>query len=325
MRGGFTPWGVGLKFRFCSLVSLLRGTKVTGPSARHELAEASSLSVIYEVKLSSESMAQFTQRVLRPTDAGVYGTLFVPVDREPKAAVLLIGGSGGSEPSYIAEALAENEIAALSLAYFGRPGLPAQLRNIPLEYFRDALHLLREVLPSQDVPIMIIGISRGSEAALLSGVLFDDLVQGVVVSVPSNLVVCSWPPGGPAWLSNGSPLSYVSHFGPHTEHAEAVIPVERIRGPILLISAGADQVWPSAAMARAISKRLDSHGHTWGHRVLEYPDATHSLGYLIPNLPESLPPPVLFDWPSDRAARSDAWPQVIDFIGHSPPDLPGVH
>lgn len=261
-------------------------------------------------------MAAFTQRALRPSDAGVHGTLFVPESRRPMGASLVIGGSSGSEPSHLAAALAENEITALSLTYFGRPGLPAQLRNINLEYFRDALRLLREALPSPEIPVMTLGLSRGSEAALLSGAFFDDLVQGVVVTVPSNLVVCSWPPGGPAWMLNGNPVSYVGHFGPHTEDPKAVIPVERIRGPILLVSAGADQVWPSAAMARAISKRLDSLGHSWGHRVLEYPDATHSLGNLVPLLPGGSAPPGPIDWPSDKAARADAWPKVLDFIQH---------
>jgi uncharacterized protein len=274
--------------------------------------------------LSPELMTLVTQRALRPSGEGVHGTLFLPENNKPKGASLLIGGSGGSEPSYIAEALAENDIAALSLAYFGRPGLPAQLRNIRLEYFREALRLLREAIPSPEIPLMTLGLSRGSEAALLSGVFFDDLVQGVVVSVPANLVLCSWPPGGPAWQLKGSPLSYVSHFGPHSEDPEAVIPVERIRGPILLISAGADQVWPSAAMARAISKRLDSLGHKWGHHVLEYPEATHSVGFLIPQLPDGLLPPELLDWPADRAARADAWPKVLDFIRHRTPVVPGV-
>ena len=94
-----------------------------------------------------------------------------------------------------------------------------------------------------------------------------------------------------------------------------MIPVERIRGPILLVSAGADQVWPSAAMARAVANRLDSHRHAWGHEVLEYPEATHAVGNLVPKLPEGRPPPGFVDWPSDRAARADAWPKVVDFIG----------
>ena len=38
----------------------------------------------------------------------------------------MIGGSGGSEPSCVGEALAHSGITALSVAYFARPGLPSQ-------------------------------------------------------------------------------------------------------------------------------------------------------------------------------------------------------
>jgi hypothetical protein len=80
-------------------------------------------------------MADVTARTLRPSSAPVHGTLFLPTAAEPVAAVLVIGGSGGSESSYVGQALATEGIAALSVAYFGREGLPARLRGIRLEYF----------------------------------------------------------------------------------------------------------------------------------------------------------------------------------------------
>ena len=72
-------------------------------------------------------MADVSARALRPSSAPVHGTLFFPTAAEPLSAVLVIGGSGGSEPSYVGQALATEGIAALSVAYFGRDGLPAQL------------------------------------------------------------------------------------------------------------------------------------------------------------------------------------------------------
>jgi dienelactone hydrolase len=63
-----------------------------------------------------------TARVLRRPAAQVHGTLFVPAGAVPAAAVLVIGGSGGSEPSYVAEALARQGMTAMSVAYFARPG-----------------------------------------------------------------------------------------------------------------------------------------------------------------------------------------------------------
>ena len=54
-------------------------------------------------------MSGFMTRTLRLTDAPIHGTLHVP-EGDAVAGVLLIGGSGGSEPSYIAEPLARGGI-----------------------------------------------------------------------------------------------------------------------------------------------------------------------------------------------------------------------
>jgi hypothetical protein len=45
------------------------------------------------------SMKAVTARVFRRPVTPVHGTLFAPADAEPGVAVLVIGGSGGSEPS----------------------------------------------------------------------------------------------------------------------------------------------------------------------------------------------------------------------------------
>jgi dienelactone hydrolase len=269
----------------------------------------------------------FTARPLRPPSAPVHGTLFTPAGPTPAAAVLLIGGSGGSEPSYVGEALAAEGIAALSVAYFARPGLPAELHGIGLEYFFSALEILRGALPSS-VPLAVLGMSRGSEAAMLTaigstaGAGADASagigVSAVVATVPGNVVLAGWPDGGPAWLLDGRPLPYADRYGPDCENPDALIPVERVPGPVLLVSAGADRVWPSAPMARALSWRLRQYGDPHGHTVLEYPEASHSLGYLIPRLPAGLPPGDLSDTAEDKAARADAWPRTVAFLRQLP-------
>jgi hypothetical protein len=89
-------------------------------------------------------------------------------------AVLVIGGSGGSKPSYLGQALACERMAALSVAYFARPELPAQLRDIPLEHFSAALEIPRDAQPSLSVPLAVAGMSRRSEAAMLTAVRAPD-------------------------------------------------------------------------------------------------------------------------------------------------------
>ena len=166
--------------------------------------------------------------------------------------------------------------------------------------------------------IAMIGMSRGSEAALLTAIHLQPAVAGVVASVPGN-VVAGGIPDGPAWLLNDRPLPWTDQPGPSCDNPAAVIPVEQVPGPILLAAAGADTVWPSAAMARAISQRLRRHGDHHGHVPLDYPDASHTLGYLIPHLPAGLLPPGLDDDQATRTARTKAWAEVLEFLRHHLP------
>jgi pimeloyl-ACP methyl ester carboxylesterase len=156
------------------------------------------------VRVGDAPAVRFTTRLLRRPAEPVHGTMFVLVSAAPRAAVLLIGGSGGSEPSYVAEPLARAGVAALSLAYFARPGLPGQLRDISLEYFFSALEVLRDHLPP-DTPLAVLGMSGGSEAAMLTAIWSGARVHGVLATVPGNVVAGSWPPGGSAWLLDGRP------------------------------------------------------------------------------------------------------------------------
>jgi dienelactone hydrolase len=267
-----------------------------------------------DLEMEVTGMADFTTRTFRRPSAPVHGTLFAPVAAKSSAAVMLIGGSGGSEPSYVGQALAAEGVAALSVAYFARPGLPGHLRDIRLEYFFSALQILQDELSPSAAPIVVLGMSRGSEAAMLTAIHSPVRVHAVVATVPGNVVAGSLPPGGPAWLLDNQPLPYVDHSGPECENPDALIPAELVPGPVLLVAAGADQVWPSADMARALSQRMHEHGDPHGHTVLEYPKAGHSLGYLLPDLPTGLLPREITGTTADKAARADAWPKAVTFI-----------
>ncbi|HEV2316026.1 MAG TPA: acyl-CoA thioester hydrolase/BAAT C-terminal domain-containing protein [Thermoplasmata archaeon] len=251
-------------------------------------------------------------RTLRPPGEPVHGTLFLPTARSGNSAVVVIGGSTGREPTFIAEALAKEGLPALSVAYFGQPGLPPTLEGIPLEYFRRAFQYLGDTAGEPRPRLVALGVSRGSEAALLCGVHFPDEVNGVVASVPGNVVLQAWGGRGPAWLLSGEPLPFTRRYGPEATDPASIIAVERIRGPILLVSAGQDRIWPSVPMARAIAQRLRAHGHDYPDEAVEFPEAGHSLGFLVPNLP--VDPGPEFDPLPSRQARAKAWPKVIEFI-----------
>jgi hypothetical protein len=63
---------------------------------------------------------------------------------------------------------------------------------------------------------------------------------------------------------------------PHVA-AAAAIPVERIRGPVLLFSGQEDRMWPASAMCDAVIERLAKHGHAHAFAHHRYPGAGHLL------------------------------------------------
>ena len=224
---------------------------------------------------------------LRPTKGGIYGNLYLPKDtagRRP--AVLVFGGSdGGLTTSSAAALLAAHGYPSLALAYFKAPGLPQSLHNIPLEYFTSALEVLRAQPGVDPDHVLVAGVSRGGEAALLLGAYFPKLVNGVIAGVPSSVVNPGWPDTSqPAWTLGGRLLPAVSpsEFGQPNPPGKprAVIPVERIRGPILLTCGELDMVWPSCRYSDAITARLRAHGSASPVTTLRYRDAGHLIGGL---------------------------------------------
>jgi dienelactone hydrolase len=210
------------------------------------------------------------RRDLRPAADGVYGTLFLPpgtpATRRP-ALVVLGGSEGGLSTEPAAALLAAHGYPALALAYFKEPGLPARLRDVPLEYFERALRLLRTQPGVDPAHLLVQGTSRGGEAALLIGATYPDLVHGVVAGVPSSRVNPTPLTSTPAWTLGGRPLP------PGQE-----IPVERIRGPVLMDCGGQDGVWQSCQYVDDVSFRLRQHHFGYPVVALKYPDGGHFVG-----------------------------------------------
>jgi pimeloyl-ACP methyl ester carboxylesterase len=227
------------------------------------------------------------EKRLRPARGGIYGNLYLPKRTAGKRpAVLVFGGSnGGLTTSMAAALLAAHGYPSLALAYFKAPGLPKTLHNIPLEYFAKALGVLRDQPGVDPRHVLVAGESRGGEAALLLGAHFPQLVNGVVAGVPSSVVNPGWPDTTrPAWTLGGRPVPAVSpsEFGQPNPPgaARAVIPVERIGGPVLLACGGQDLVWPSCGYVDAITARLRAHRFANPVTALRYPDAGHLVGGL---------------------------------------------
>ncbi|HEY6214659.1 MAG TPA: acyl-CoA thioesterase/BAAT N-terminal domain-containing protein, partial [Vicinamibacterales bacterium] len=83
-------------------------------------------------------------RISPVRENGLVGMFYEPPDAGRHPSIIVLGGSGGGIPPAIGPAggFASRGYAVLALAYFGAPGLPRTLSNIPLEYFGTALQWL---------------------------------------------------------------------------------------------------------------------------------------------------------------------------------------
>lgn len=201
-------------------------------------------------------------RDLRVRADGRYGEWYRPTDaRRRMPAVVAFGGSnGGMLPmARFAHGFASEGYPALALAYFKEPGLPTDLQDIPLEYFAKAIRWVQRQPGVDPKKIVLLGISRGGEGALLIGATYPKLVHGVIAFVPSHEV-------NPGWTYRGR------HVTPYR-----FIRVERIRGPILTASAGRDEVWSSSVHTEQIEQRLEDHHFRYPHERLDFPKEGHFL------------------------------------------------
>jgi dienelactone hydrolase len=272
-----------------------------------------------------------TERGLTVVKDGLYGRLYTPpAGKAKKPAVLVFGGSeGGLATTLEASLLASHGYPALALAYFAEPGLPSNLQSVPLEYFANALTWLAGQPAVDGKHMAVLGASRGTEAALLLGVHFPQLVSAVIAYSPSSVAnpgLSAATAGGPAWTLGGQPVPTVTlgeygHPSPSVD-TEAIIPVEQIRGPVLLISGADDQLWPSPGYAAAIMGRLDAAHDPYVHQSLVYPGAGHAVASVVPGQPRvgatatTRYGQLSLGGSSSANARAieDSWPRVLAFL-----------
>lgn len=274
------------------------------------------------VTLRTQSPETTRQRVAGEETPGVVGTLYEPAGEGSHPGVLVLHGSGGGPLEGMASLLAGRGYAAFAVEYFGdAAGIPDTLARVPVSTVGRAADWLRDCPGVRDGRVGVVGTSRGGELALLAGARSDRL--GPVVSSVGSGVVWDTPDGTPVWVADGDPVPHVS--GPDApaidagyleslsddEVAEATIPVERIDGPVLLVSAGEDGVWPSRRLSAVAADRLAEAEFAHGFEHLTYDDAGHYV--TAPYLPKT--DDVFGGTPAGTArADADAWSAALDTL-----------
>ncbi|MBX2895668.1 MAG: hypothetical protein KF763_09515 [Cyclobacteriaceae bacterium] len=207
------------------------------------------------------------------------------------------GGSGGNdwERRYLKDkrdTLLAHGFAVLAIGYFKTENSPDALDRISLNAIADTILNIAKRTPQIDTTrIILMGASKGGELVLNLASRYT-CFKGVValstshVSFPALTISANTS----SWLFNNEEVAYVpapfKTIGPaikgdlHTAFsmmledttaaAQAEIPVERINGPVLIVSADEDEQWPATKMSERLMARLASKNfpHLYQHLIV---------------------------------------------------------
>ena len=293
-------------------------------------------------------MANAENPTYRVKPDGFYGELFRPaVDKYPgKALICFSGSDGGIELAQTLAAVFQAQgLTTLALAYVMEEGLPERFLNVPIDTLEAAAKRLHE-MGYQKVGLW--GISKGAELALTAASLLPGVVNAVAAVSPMNTVCQGFGKGkgivfypGSSWSFHGKALPYSPYgmekfplghilrksiqirditmydlYEPLVQNPnpDAVIKVENITGPVLLISSKMDTMWPSELAAKQIMERLREHDFPYPYQHLSYDYGGHMF------VPADLPQIKFFkgdrgkNKAGGRSARMDSLTKTLEFV-----------
>lgn len=209
-----------------------------------------------------------------------------------KPLLVLLGGAEGGNAWTRSRWKAQRDrflaqgYAVLAIGYFGLPNTPEKLDRIGIEGIHAAIVRAAQNPEINRDCVAVLGGSRGAELALLLGSRYPD-IRTVVALSPSSAVFVSHTDAmvTSAFAFEGQPLPFVPMLWSATPELilgdiggvmrklvgnqpamdAAAIPVEQINGPLLLVSAAQDEMWPSREMSDAMMARLNRSGFEPAH------------------------------------------------------------
>ena len=209
--------------------------------------------------------------------------------------IVFFGGSeggniwAGDSKKEFRDRLIGHGYAVLAIGYFGLKNTPKQLDRISIDAISDSITQIANDQRINSNKIAIIGGSRGSELVLNLGSRYKQF-NTVIAITPSHVsfpfttqkrTTSSWTyngyeiPAVPIDWSMTKSIGWEGIFSAvannEIEVKDALIKVEDINGPILLISAKDDATWPSESMSGKIVGRLETKKfvHFYEHIALE--------------------------------------------------------
>ncbi|MBU9720853.1 MULTISPECIES: acyl-CoA thioester hydrolase/BAAT C-terminal domain-containing protein [Bacillaceae] len=275
------------------------------------------------------------------------GSFFYPNNTE-QFPVIIVLGFDDLQSHHTAALLASNGYGALQLSYCAGKMDGPTTRKRTVEQVHQAVDWVKENVKGNK-NIILYGMSKGAELALLTASKNKD-IKGVIAMSPTSHVLEGSDNQKQAspWTEKGQSVPYVplssgldrlvkKVFKSSIHNAntikqsiekydkkgktDAIIKVENIHGPILLLSGGQDAYWPSRWMAEKIMYRLSQNKFQYEMEHLEYLEAGHHLPHPYMPAPSKALTLALGGDPLDNVVSGKkAWEGTLKFLhDHFPP------
>ena len=234
---------------------------------------------------------------------GFEGILYNTENDDDRVLIIIQGLKGLELPEKYAALFAEKGYSSLAMSYYGGEGQKKDMRAIPLEQFQRACVELKKLGYKR---IGIYGNSKGAGMALLAASVVPDISLVIAASSFGHIMQgtgkeCDDP--CKAMVSfNGQDFPYVEKGKPFSDFIkrcirerkirllyffdewdrkgteENEIPVERIKGDILLLTSTHDESVPAKRDAELLIKRLVRKDFKYGYKHINSETGSHNLG-----------------------------------------------
>ncbi|NOY36849.1 MAG: acyl-CoA thioesterase [Chlorobi bacterium] len=286
----------------------------------------------------------------RITDEFV-GDLFY-TENTNRQTILWLGGSGsGLEVnSPIAAVLASHGFNVLSVAYFNEKGLPAQLSEIPLEYFERVFAWLMKNPITCGKEIGILGMSKGAELALILASRYPFITRVAVFAPHAYCFQGLAFKNVSSWTYEGKPLPFIQlknrwvfasmirgfiknkpfrftdiyKKGLHAAQNKkaARIKIENAQADLMLFTSKECGMWNTYDGSVEIMNTLREHNYHHSYHMIVYEDAgePYYVPYVFPVgwTTTKIAPRLVLSMggtlKGNAHARADSWEKAIEFF-----------
>lgn len=248
-----------------------------------------------------------------------------------KPSIIVLSGSDGriEKAQNIAQVLSGHGYSTLALGYFGLQGISSHLCKIPVEIIKDSISFLQNNPYVDSNRIGLYGRSKGAELALLASSIFPE-ISCTVLNSPFDAVL----EGIRGKInSRASSWTYKGHEVPYTKFnlmnyifdkifkvqrlsikPSSVIPVEKIKGDLLMLGSTRDEVWNTKRAIKSINERIQAWGggtgmcelfmvDTCGHMMTIAYQPNHRYGKQR--------------WEGTMNDTCETWQKTCEFFEHS--------